>query len=212
MLLHRERPPAGEPAGALVLLHGRGTDENDLFPFLDFLDPERRLLGVTFRGPLTLPPGGYHWYAVHRIGYPDPETFKSTYPQLTEAVDALLAERGIAPERALLGGFSQGGVMSYALALGPGRPRPAGLLALSCFIPTVPGFDLDLTRAKELPVLIAHGSHDPIISVEFGRDARERLEAAGARVQYHESAMPHTIDPRVLPNLQEFVLTILAVQ
>ena len=57
------REPAGEPAGALVLLHGRGADERDLFPLLDELDPQRRLLGVTPRGPLALPPGGAHWYA-----------------------------------------------------------------------------------------------------------------------------------------------------
>ena len=75
------RPAAADPEGALVLLHGRGADEHDLFPLLDMLDPERRLLGATARGPLSLPPGGAHWYAVRRVGYPDPETFHSTYPQ-----------------------------------------------------------------------------------------------------------------------------------
>ena len=70
MIAHLERPAAGEPEGLLVLLHGRGADERDLFPLLDLLDPERRLLGVTPRGPLTLPPGGAHWYVVREIGYP----------------------------------------------------------------------------------------------------------------------------------------------
>ncbi len=75
-LVHRLREPAGDPAGALVLNHGRGADENDLFPLLDELDPERRLLGVTTGAPLTdIPPGGRHWYVVPRVGYPDPETF-----------------------------------------------------------------------------------------------------------------------------------------
>jgi phospholipase/carboxylesterase len=209
-LVHRLRRPGADPAGALVLLHGRGTDENDLFPFLDFLDPEARLLGATLRGPLALPPGGSHWYAVRRIGYPDPDTFRATWPVLAESVDALLAEHGLAHERLVLGGFSQGGVMAYALALGPERPRPAGILALSCFMPTVPGFELDPDRARELPVLIAHGTHDPVIGVEWARDARDRLEAAGARVEYHESAMPHTTDPRLLPQLQTWVRGILA--
>ena len=59
-LAHLVRPAAGEPAGALVLFHGRGTSEHDLYPLLDALDPERRLLGVTPRGPLILPPGGAH--------------------------------------------------------------------------------------------------------------------------------------------------------
>ena len=71
-LTHRVRAADGEPQGALVLLHGRGADEHDLYPLLDMLDPDRRLLGVTARGPLSLPPGGAHWYEVKRIGYPDP--------------------------------------------------------------------------------------------------------------------------------------------
>ena len=71
-IAHLERPAEGEPAGLLVLFHGRGADERDLFPLLDVLDPQRRLLGVTPRGPLSLPPGGAHWYAFRQVGYPDP--------------------------------------------------------------------------------------------------------------------------------------------
>ena len=197
------RPAAAEPEGALVLLHGRGADERDLFPLLDMLDPERRLLGATARGPLSLPPGGAHWYVVQRVGYPDPQTFHSTYPELAAWLDGMLAEHGIPPERTILGGVSQGSVMSYALGLGPDRPRPAGIMALSGFLPTVEGFELELSRAKGLPVAIGHGTHDPVISVEFGRDARDRLTAAGADVTYRESPMPHTIDPQFLRELQE---------
>jgi phospholipase/carboxylesterase len=195
------RPSASDPEGALVLLHGRGADERDLFPLLDMLDPERRLLGATARGPLSLPPGGAHWYAVRRVGYPDPETFHSTYPQLAAWLDGMLAEHGIPPERTVLGGFSQGSVMAYALGLGARRPRPAGILALSGFIPEVEGFELDLGSAEGLPVAIGHGTHDPVISVEFGRDARDRLTEAGAVVTYRESPMPHTIDPAFLREL-----------
>ena len=197
------RPAAADPEGALVLLHGRGADERDLFPLLDMLDPERRLLGATARGPLSLPPGGAHWYVVQRVGYPDPQTFHSTYPELVAWLDGMLAEHGIPTERTVLGGFSQGSVMSYALGLGPDRPRPAGIMALSGFLPTVEGFELDLTKARDLPVAIGHGTHDPVISVEFGRDARERLTAAGADVTYRESPMSHTIDPQFLRELQE---------
>ena len=197
------RPAAADPEGALVLLHGRGADERDLFPLLDMLDPERRLLGATARGPLSLPPGGAHWYIVRQVGYPDPQTFNATYAELTEWFDGMLAEHGIPPERTILGGFSQGSVMAYALGLGPDRPRPAAIMALSGFLPTVEGFDLDFAKARDLPVAIGHGTQDPVISVEFGRDARRRLEAAGANVTYRESPMPHTIDPQFLRELQE---------
>src|SRR5205814_9481332 len=84
-----ERPAAGEPEGALVLLHGRGADERDLFPLLDALDPERRLHGYTPRAPLALPPGGAHWYALYKLGEPDPTTFGASFPQLVEWLDGL---------------------------------------------------------------------------------------------------------------------------
>src|SRR3979490_3029298 len=74
------RPAAGEPEGALVLMHGRATSEQDLAPLLDVFDPERRLVGLAPRGPLELPPGGRHWYVIREIGYPDPETLRGPFP------------------------------------------------------------------------------------------------------------------------------------
>jgi len=199
------RPAAGEPDGLLVLFHGRGADERDLYPLLDLLDPDQRLLGVTPRGPLHLPPGGAHWYAVHEIGFPDPATFSATFAQASSWLDELAAETGIAPGRTILGGFSQGAVMTYALGLGDGRPRPAGLIALSGFMPTVPGFAVDL----ELPLpyaAIGHGALDPVISVEWSRRARQLLEEAGAEPLYRESPhMGHTIDPGLIRELPGWV-------
>jgi phospholipase/carboxylesterase len=201
---YRVRPPAAEPEGALVLLHGRGVDEHDLHPLLDFLDPDRRLLGVMPRGPLALPPGGAHWYAVREIGYPDPATFLATYERAAAWLDRLLGEAGIPYDRLVLGGFSQGAVMTYALGLGAGRPRPAALIALSGFIPTVPGFSLDLAPPLP-PVAIGHGTHDPVIGVEWGRRARAVLEEAGAETLYRESPLPHAIDPGFLRELQSWL-------
>jgi phospholipase/carboxylesterase len=199
-LRHLERPAAGEAEGALVLFHGRGADEQDLSPLLDALDPERRLAGFTPRGPLTLPPGGAHWYAFREVGYPDPQTFDATFA----LAEDWLEELGFPPERTVLGGFSQGAVMTYALGLGTGRPRPAALIALSGFIPTVEGFELDLSPPLP-PVAIGHGTLDPVISVDWSRRARDLLTEAGAQVLYRESPMPHTIDPSFLPELRDFV-------
>jgi len=195
------RDAAGEPTGALVLLHGRGADERDLFPLLDALDPERRLLGITPRGPLSLPPGGAHWYALGGIPTPDPSTFFLTFEAAAAFLDALV----VPIDRVVIGGFSQGAVMSWALGLGAGRPRPAAIMALSGFMPEVAGFELDLTDLGGYPIAVAHGSLDPIIPVEFGRAAAERMRAAGADLFWRETPVPHTIDPRVLPELQAFV-------
>ena len=198
-MIHLLREPAGEPAGALVLNHGRATDEHDLYPLLDAFDPDRRLLGVTTGAPLTgVAPGGRHWYLVPRVGYPDPLTFASSYAALTEFCDALLAERGIGWERTVIGGFSMGAVMSYAVGLGPGRPSPAAILAFSGFIPTVAGWEPDLAGREGLPVLIHHGRADPVISVEFARRARELLEAGGLAVEYVETDAGHGLPPAVV--------------
>jgi phospholipase/carboxylesterase len=203
------RNAAGEPAGALVLFHGRGADEHDLYPLLDFLDPERRLLAVTPRGPLSLPPGGAHWYKLQEVGFPDRETFLATYGEVGDWLDRFLDDHGIAHDRTVLGGFSQGAVMAYAFALGKGRPRPAALIALSGFIPTVDGLELDLSEIP--PVAIGHGTHDPIISVEFGRLARQLLEEAGASVLYREYPLPHAIDPSFLIELRAWLARTAAV-
>ena len=195
-LAERRREAAGEPAGSLVLLHGRGADEHDLLGLLDLLDPERRLLGVTPGGPLALPPGGRHWYVVPRVGFPDPATFAASLEELTAFVAGL-------PRPLVLGGFSQGAVMSLAL-LGAGV-RPAAVLGLSGFVPRVPGWALPDDLAG-LPVALGHGAGDPVIPADFGRDAAQQLEAAGAEVVYRETpGMGHTIDPRFLGELPALV-------
>ena len=204
-LPHQVREAAGEPAGALVLVHGRGSDEHDLLPVLDALDPRGRLVGLTPGGPLSLPPGGRHWYSVPRVGFPDPDSFAQGYGALTNFLDGWLADRGIGWERTVLGGFSQGAVMSYAVGLGGGRPSPAGILAMSGFVPVVDGWEAELESRRGLPVCIAHGANDPIIRVDFGRDARELLTEGGLSVEYHESAAAHNLDPGVLPELTAWV-------
>jgi phospholipase/carboxylesterase len=197
MSLHyRERRAAQDPSGLLILHHGRGADEHDLLGLADVLDPQRRLHVVSPRGPLTIPGWpGHHWYTVPRVGYPDAGTFSSAYDQLAAFHDELWDRTGVAPAQTVLGGFSMGSVMSYALGLASQRPVPAGLLIFSGFIPTVEGWQPDLSGRSELPVFIAHGRSDPIMDVAFARRARQLLEAAGLPVSYHESDAAHHIDP-----------------
>lgn len=197
-MIVRERPAAGEAHGALVLFHGRGADEHDLFPLLDVLDPERRLDGFCPRGPLALPPGGAHWYVVPRVGFPDPATFAASYAEASEWLDSL------PHEHIVLGGFSQGAVMAHALGLGAGRPRPAAIAAFSGFIPQVDGWELDLERPLP-PVAIGHGTFDPIISIDFGRAARDTLVQAGGAVLYKEYPLPHTLDPHFLVEVRDWL-------
>jgi phospholipase/carboxylesterase len=203
---HLIREADGEPEGALILNHGRGTSEHDLFPLLDELDPERRLVGVTPGAPITgVPPGGRHWYLVPRVGYPDPETFASSYSALCEFCDDFLEQRGLGWDRAVIGGFSMGAVMSHAVALGQGRPSPAGVIALSGFIPAVDAWEPGLEDRGGLPVFIHHGRNDPIISVDFGRDAARVLQSAGLDVDYLETDAPHAVPLEAVTHARELI-------
>jgi len=210
-LVFRERPAAGEPEGLLVLHHGRGADEHDLLGLADVLDPQRRLHVATPRAPLTLPGWpGHHWYVVPRVGYPDPGTFRAAYAKLAAFHDELWQRTGVAPERTVLGGFSMGSVMSYALGLGADRPAPAGILAFSGFIPIVDGWQPDLASREALRVFIAHGRRDPVMEVGFARRARELLEAGGLPLEYHESDAAHHIDPAHVPAAVDWLTATLA--
>jgi phospholipase/carboxylesterase len=148
---------------------------------------------------------GYHWYGVPRVGHPDPDSFRAAYEQLAALHDELWERTGITPARTILGGFSMGTVMGYALGLGPERPAPSGIVAFSGFVPSVDGWHADLATRAGLPVLIAHGRRDQVIDVGFAQQARELLEAGGLKVSYHESEAGHHIDPRELPSAQAWV-------
>jgi phospholipase/carboxylesterase len=201
-LTFAERPARTEPEGLLILHHGRGSDEQDLIGLAPVFDPEERLHVVAPRAPLQLRGSpGYHWYLVPRVGYPDPDSFRAAYQELAAFHDEQWERTGIGPDRTVLGGFSMGTVMSYALGLGGDRPAPAGILALSGFVPTAEGWHPSLEDRKATKVLIAHGRQDMVIPVTFARRAHELLEQAGFDVDYRESEAAHHVDPGDVPRV-----------
>jgi phospholipase/carboxylesterase len=163
-------------------------------------------VGVTPGAPITgIPPGGRHWYLVPRVGYPDPDTFASSYGALCELCDEFLDEWGLDWDHTVIGGFSMGAVMSYAVGLGEGRPSPAGIVALSGFIPTVESWEPQLEGRSGLRVLIHHGENDPVIPVEFGRRASQVLGASGLDVDYLETPAPHAVPLEAVTRARELV-------
>jgi phospholipase/carboxylesterase len=195
-LTYLERRAAGEAGGLLVLHHGRGTEERDLLGLADALDPERRLRVVTPRAPLQLSGApGYHWYLVPRVGYPDHDSFHAARAALAELHDQFWEETGVGPERTVLGGFSMGAVMSYAMALGADRPAVAGILAFGGFVPIVEDWEPACEDRQAMRAFVAHGRHDPVIELSFAHRARQLLEQGGLDVTYRESDVGHQIDP-----------------
>lgn len=208
-LTYAERLPDGDADGLLILHHGRGADETDLLGLAEVLDPAHRLHVVSPRAPFTLSGwGGYHWYAVPRVGYPDPATFHASYQQLSVFHEATWQRTGIPAARTVLGGFSMGTVMSFATGLGTGRPRPAGIIAFSGFIPTVDGWAPEFGSRQRMPVLVAHGRNDQIIGIEFAKHADAALNAAGLEVTYHETGGAHAIDPTAVEKAIEWLRSV----
>ncbi len=136
---------------------------------------------------------------MERVGYPDAGTFRAATRELAAFHDALWQRTGIGPAQTVLGGFSMGSVMSYAMALSLARPAPAGILAFSGFIPTVQDWEPSLVDRQALRAFIAHGRYDPVIDVGFARVARDLLQRHGLSVGYHEFDGGHQIDPAHVP-------------
>jgi phospholipase/carboxylesterase len=207
-LTFAERPAAGDPQGLLVLHHGRGSEEHELMGLANALDPQRRLHVVAPRAPLQLPRWpGYHWYLVPRVGHPDHDTFHAARAALAQLHDELWQRTGLSPAQTVLGGFSMGSAMSYALGLSAERPAPAGLLIFSGFIPAVEDWQPSIADRQTMRAFIAHGRQDHVIGVELARNARERLTQGGIEVAYHESDVAHHIDPAHLPLAVDWLAT-----
>ena len=202
----RERPAAGAPSGLLVLHHGRGTDERELLTLGEVLDPRHRLHVAAPRAPHPDEGAeGRRWYLVPRPGLPDPGSFAAAYGALASFHDELWRETGIGPERTLLAGFSMGASMGYALGLAADRPRPAGLMAFSGFLPRVEGWQAQLSSRRGLGVFAANGRQDRLLPIALARETVEQLRAGGLLVEYRESEAGHRIDPRELPAASEWL-------
>jgi thioredoxin 1 len=187
-------PPSADRV--LLLIHGYGADERDLGGLLPYLDPEGRFLTVLPRGPVSAPPG-FAWYDIGAVAGDAGDadvTFVDSLRELDDLLDEVCTETGRARAEAVVAGFSQGGALAVALGLQrTERARPAAILAMSTYLPDVDGVDYDWEAAKSQPVLVQHGTEDPLIPVERGRDLARTLEAHGVPVVYGEYPMGHQV-------------------
>ncbi len=178
----------------LLLVHGYGADERDLAGLLPYLDPGGTFAVVLPRWPIAVAgTPGFAWYD---FGATDPATgFDGAVDELDDLLDAACAEHGFEREEAVVGGFSQGAGVTLALALRDSdRPRPEGVLAMS---PALPAF---FPIHARVPVLIEHGTHDPLVPVQKSRDLARALRKQDVPTVYREYPMEHQV---ALESLQE---------
>jgi phospholipase/carboxylesterase len=198
----RGHPRPGAPL--LVLLHGRGSDEEDLQGLKPLLAPGTTL--VTPRAPFEAAPWGYGpgwaWYRYLDEDKVEPDTLERSLGALDRFLTALSEELPEPPGPLVLGGFSQGGTTALAWALT--RPgRAVGVANLSGFLVGDP--ELPLEAAKGLPIFWGHGREDRNIPFELARRGRDRLTRAGARVTALDHPGGHSVTAEEVRALREWV-------
>ncbi|HEX4777950.1 MAG TPA: thioredoxin [Acidimicrobiia bacterium] len=180
----------------LLLVHGFGADERDLAGLLPYLDPDGHFVTVLPRGPIAAPPG-FAWYDIAGVTGDERAsdvTFLANLDALDDLLDDACKEHGMSRADAVVGGFSQGGAMVVALGLRRSdRERPAAILAMSAYLPEVDGVEYDWDGAAHTPVLVQHGSDDPLIPVARGRALARTLQDHGVPVVYGEYPMEHQV-------------------
>jgi phospholipase/carboxylesterase len=202
------------PTAAVIWLHGLGADGHDFEPIVpELIRPGERALRFVFPHapirPVTLN-GGFAmraWYdlvSLERRGPEDEAGIRASQATVEELIRRENA-RGIAAARIVLAGFSQGG----ALALFAGiryREKLAGIMGLSCYLLLAGRLAAERGAANEAtPIFLAHGLEDPIVAPLLGEQARAALEAAGHPVEWHTYPMPHSVCPREVADIAQWL-------
>lgn len=209
-LVHAVFEPAGAgPHPTLLALHGWGANAMDLLGVAPYL-ADGRFLVLCPQGAVSVPIGdgmeGYGWFPLSLGAPPDPAAFRAGVDSIREFLDAAERRYPIARDKLALLGFSQGGVMAYALALAEPR-RFAALAALSTWMPPelASGIGSHLSDLSSLAVLVQHGTRDDLIQIERARESVEALRRLSARVVYREYEMGHELSPESLQDLSAFL-------
>ncbi len=210
---------APDPDAAVVWMHGLGADGHDFEPIV----PELRL-PATARvrfvfphaplRPVTINQGHVMraWYDVRALAGVRRED-EAGVRQSARQIEALVArerERGIAPRRIVIAGFSQGGAM--ALHVGLRYPdRIAGILALSCYLPLTDALDAERSPAnRDVPIFWAHGLHDPMIPLAMADQGREQVAARAYQIEWHQYPIPHSVSAEEIADVARWLERVLA--
>ena len=206
------------PQAAVIWLHGLGADGHDFEPIVpELVQRSERALRFVFphapMRPVTLNAGYVMraWYdiiAIDRRAAEDESGIRASQALITELIRRENG-RGIATERIVLAGFSQGG----AMALYSGTryaERLAGIIGLSCYQLLAGRFAAERDPANQAtPIFVAHGTEDPVVPPALGEAACRQLQAAGYTVEWHAYSMPHSVCPQEVADIAAWLRRVL---
>jgi phospholipase/carboxylesterase len=204
-----------DPEAAVIWLHGLGADGHDfepIVPELEVAPPLRYVFPHAPVRPVTVNSGMRMraWYDIVQLGGgPEDEAGIRASQSILESLIAKEIERGIAPGKIVLAGFSQGGAI--VLQTGLRYPqRLAGILALSTYLPIASTLEAERAEAnRDLPIFMAHGTFDDVIPLHRAQASRKRLEALGYAVEWHEYPMPHSVCPPEIGEIAAFLTRVI---
>jgi phospholipase/carboxylesterase len=207
-----------QPKGTVIWLHGLGADAHDFEPIvpqlsgsderpLRFIFPNAPVRPISINGGMAM----RAWYdilAFDRRAPQDEEGIRESAAAVGELIRRE-NERGIATDRIVIGGFSQGGAIS--LFAGPRYPEKlAGIMGLSCYMLLEDSLPAERMAANyKTSIFLAHGSQDPMVEIRRGNEARELLEAGGYPVEWHAYAMPHSVCPQEVLDIAAWLRRVL---
>jgi phospholipase/carboxylesterase len=205
---------APSPTVAVIWMHGLGADGHDFEPIVPELGlPARPAIRFVFphapMRPVTINQGHVMraWYDIPALAGVRRED-EAGVRQSAQQVEALIdreRQRGVAPGRLVLAGFSQGGAM--ALHVGLRYPeRLAGILALSCYVPLAATLATEASPAnRAVPIFWAHGVHDPMIPLAMAEQGRQQVAALGYSIEWHQYPMPHSVSAEEIADIARWL-------
>jgi phospholipase/carboxylesterase len=208
MLKYKVLQPEPEVAkpGLILLLHGVGSNEEDLFRHSQSFP--KGFVVVSARAPYTLAPGKYAWFELsYAAGKPviNPEQAEKSRLVINIFINQLIERYLIDPKKVFLGGFSQGGIMSYSVGL-TFPQKFAGIFILSSrLLPEVKPLVKSKEELQNLEIFIAHGKNDPILPIQYAADALDFLKPITSNITYHEYDMAHTVGEKEMIDLVDWL-------
>jgi len=213
-----ELETGASPTASIIWLHGLGADGHDFEPIvpelklhaslsLRFIFPHAPVRPVSLNGGMPM----RAWFDIVKIGLHQPRDLAGMEASRA-AVEALIARengRGVATQRIVLAGFSQGGAVALYTGLQQ-QAKLAGIMALSTYLPVGEGMDVNVSAAnRATPIFYGHGTQDPVVPIQLGEHTRNWLTREGCTVTWHTYPMPHSVNMDEITHIRAWLISVL---